>query len=111
MPSEKGFPANGGVANARVPTAPMTVTDAAKEPPVFSSVLRLILWSQSPVMPMTPFLVDAVHSFLIGRHGARIPLGGEAPHPPARYLRKNAWAVRPTRSQAPMATQPSISWP
>ena len=56
MPSENGSAANGGVANARVPSAPMTVTDAANEPPVFSSVRLLILWSQSPVMPMTPFL-------------------------------------------------------
>src|SRR5687768_13066840 len=80
MPSENGFPSNGGEANARVPTAPMTVTDAAKEPPVLSSVLRLILWSQSPVMPMTPFLVGAVDPFVNGRHGARIPPRGEGPH-------------------------------
>ena len=43
MPSENGLPANGGVANARVPMAPITVTDAANEPPVFNSVRRVIL--------------------------------------------------------------------
>jgi len=75
-PSANGFPANGGVANARVPMAPMTVTDAANEPPVFSSVLRLILWSQSPVMPMTPFLVGAVHRFVFRRWGVTHPTWG-----------------------------------
>src|SRR5215210_4509429 len=79
-PSENGFPANGGVAKARVPTAPMTVTDAANEPPVFNSVLRLILWSQSPVMPMTPFLVGALGPLVFARWVPRIPPRGEGPH-------------------------------
>ena len=74
-PSENGFPANGGVANARVPSAPITVTDAANEPPVFSSVRLLILWSQSPVMPMTPSFVGAVDPFLARAAGGASHLG------------------------------------
>src|SRR5687768_8902253 len=88
-PSENGFSEKGGAANARDPSAPMMVTDAAYDPPVFSSVRRVILWSQSPVMPITPLLLDRCRAprSSIARDGWVITPGGEAPPPPGRRVR------------------------
>ena len=58
-PSENGFPANGGAAYARVPSR-ADDGDRRRERPARLQrrprSSRLMRWSQSPVMPMTPFL-------------------------------------------------------
>jgi hypothetical protein len=51
-PSENGSPANGGMASAREASVPPNAAPTANDPPVRSSVRRLIRRSQSPLMLM-----------------------------------------------------------